>query len=120
MDFLYVGLGGLVGAILRYSVYLLEKSFSLYSFPAATLIINTLGCFASGILLSLIQTSSTNHRDLLLFLVIGILGSFTTFSTFNMDNYQMLRSGQITLAAINIFSNILLGLAAVWLGHKIS
>lgn len=118
-DFLIVGLGGSLGAVARYSFYLLEKSYASLTFPFATLLINTLGCFIAGMLLSAVEKNDLNERNLLLFLIMGFLGSFTTFSAFTLDNYQLFRSGQAHLAFLNMTLSLSAGLGAAWLGSKL-
>lgn len=117
MEMLLVGAGGFVGAILRYLVYLGEKTFAAHQFPYGTLVINTLGCFAAGVLLAIVERDFPSHRQHILFISIGIIGSFTTFSTFSVETFQLIRQDAIFPALISVVANITLGLAAVWAGH---
>lgn len=118
MDFVFVGLGGFVGALSRYSINLLEKKLISHSFPFGTLIINVLGCFIAGILLSRFENLHEN-RNLILLLVIGFTGSFTTFSTLMVDCFQLIQGGQYLHVFLNLFLSLSLGLVAVILGKSI-
>jgi len=118
MEFLWIGIGGFVGALSRYSFYLLEKRL-LPGVPLATLIVNLLGCFLAGILWGLIQRKILVHSELKLFLMVGFLGSFTTFSTFSLETMSLMRSGDLMMAVFNITAQISLGLLLVYLGSMI-
>jgi len=113
--FVAVALGGAVGACLRYAIVLLVGHEN-QGFPYATLIANVLGCVAIGILLFLID-----HREFLnahwrVFVVTGILGSLTTFSTFSYESYSLWMSGERSLAVVAVSANVLVGIAAVAFG----
>ncbi len=119
MNFLIVGLGGFLGAIARYLVYLGEESLGLRAFPWGTLVINVVGCFISGLLLSLVERSLLVHRQIILLASMGMIGSFTTFSTFSVESFLLLRSNQSFLALGNIVANIVFGIGAVCLGRLV-
>lgn len=116
MEFLLIGLGGFAGATCRYGFYLIEKKF-LSTLPLATLAVNLLGCFLAGVFWGLIQKKILIHQDLKLILMVGFLGSFTTFSTFSLETVTLLRAGEFSIAAVNLFTQILLGLLLVYLGQ---
>jgi fluoride exporter len=117
MDFIFVGIGGFLGAIARFSLNILEKKVISHSFPLATLLINIVGCFIAGIIISKVQTFQINRTGLL-FLLVGFTGSFTTFSTLMVDSVQLLKSGNNVAAVANLFLSIALGSSAVLLGMK--
>lgn len=112
-------MGGFIGATSRYSFYLLEKRF-LPHLPLTTLIVNLLGCFLAGILWGLIQRKMLIHPDLKLFLMVGFLGSFTTFSTFSLETMTLIRSGDLMMAFVNMGMQLFLGLLLVYLGQSIT
>lgn len=116
MEFIWIGIGGFIGATSRYSFYLLEKRF-LPDIPLATLIVNLIGCFLAGILWGLIQRKLIISPELRLFLMVGFLGSFTTFSTFSLETMTLLRSGDLFTAFLNVFIQIIAGLFLVYLGQ---
>lgn len=117
-----VGAGGFAGSILRYvmagAVYRLFAHSPL--FPYGTLAVNVLGCFALGLLSGLVESRSLFQPELRLFLFIGVLGGFTTFSTFGYESFALLRDGQNVAFWANIVMHIVLGLLSVWLGLVIS
>lgn len=112
---LAVGIGSFIGGILRYfiSIYIQSKHFS--AFPYGTLIVNVTGCFLIGIIFGFSERSdiATGWK---LFLVTGILGGFTTFSSFSNETVALFRTGQSALAMYYIASSVLIGLAATFAG----
>jgi CrcB protein len=110
-----VALGGAVGACLRYAIVLLVGHEN-QGFPYATLIANVLGCVAIGILLFLIDQREFLNAHWRVFVVTGILGSLTTFSTFSYESYSLWMSGERSLAVVAVSANVLVGIAAVAFG----
>ena len=110
----FVGLGGFVGAIAR---YLFSGLLKTDAFPFGTLLVNVLGCFAIGALMTLVVEREMFSAHLRLLLVTGFLGSLTTFSTFGFETVELLRRDEVPLALENVLANAFLGLAAVWLGR---
>ncbi len=87
-------------------------------FPAGTLAVNVVGCLIIGILASLGQHGAGWSAGARLFLFTGILGGFTTFSAFSYETFELARTGNAGLAALNVFAQLALGLLAVWLGYR--
>lgn len=118
---LLVGAGGFVGSVLRYLVSgWVQQLAGGHWLPYGTLTVNVLGCLAIGLLSGLaenLQVLSPQTRALLL---IGLLGGFTTFSTFGYETFAMARDGQVLAAVGNMGLQLVLGLAAVWLGYTLS
>lgn len=110
---LAVGAGGFLGAVVRFLISLGMEKWTR-SFPWATLGINVAGCFLIGLL----QPAVRERELLLVFLVPGILGGFTTFSAFGHETVALAERGAPGLAAAYVASSVLLGLAAVWLGRN--
>lgn len=112
-----VGVGGFVGSLVRYwlsgAVYLLVPSPRL---PWGTLAVNVLGCFAIGLLGGLADTRGALTATGRLFLLIGVLGGFTTFSTFGYETLALLREQAVARAALNVALQLALGLTAAWAG----
>ena len=118
MDYLWIGLGGFLGATGRYSIYLLEKRLAL-GLPLATLFVNLLGCFLAGVIWGLIERKVLIDPGMKLFLLVGFLGSFTTFSTFSLETLNLLRDGQGFTALISVCLQLFLGLGLVYLGQSL-
>jgi len=117
-NLLLIGMGGFIGTILRYLLSgLVQQNIKDVSFPYGTLSVNLLGCLLIGFLSFL----SENHGFLpgvqRQFVFIGILGGFTTFSTFMNENMRMAMDGETLLTLLNIALHLFLGLLAVWLGR---
>lgn len=118
---LLAGIGGLIGSILRYLMVNLIFNFVEYpDFPYGTLTVNIIGCFLIGLLSGLAETRDIITPELRVFLFIGILGGFTTFSSFGYDTFGLLRDGSFLYAAINIIVQVFVGLGAVWLGYSLA
>ena len=114
---LFVGMGGFLGSVARYLLVGLVQSASTGPFPLGTLAVNVIGCVAVGGLSHLLETSSVLTNDARAFLVIGLLGGFTTFSAFGNETFGLLRQGGGSLAGANVLANVLLALGGVWLGR---
>jgi CrcB protein len=113
--FIAIAAGGAVGALLRFSV-----STSIYNllgrgFPYGTLTVNVLGSGLMGFLYVFMLERITNV-ELRAALLIGLLGAFTTFSTFSLETLNLIENGEVSKALLNIFISISLCLFATWLG----
>ncbi len=113
-----IGSGGFLGAISRYAasglVYRLVKS---PWFPYGTLAVNILGCVLIGFISGLAESRQILTSDTRTFLLIGFIGSFTTFSTFSFETFNLARDGQFISAFLNLGLHLFLGLLGVWIGH---
>jgi len=118
---LIIGIGGFIGAILRYLIsgYVQHLTKSI-GFPYGTLFVNILGCFIIGVLFHLSDMHGVFSSQSRSLIFIGILGSFTTFSTFGNESMSLFRDSENVMAMLNITSHIVLGLGAVWLGRALS
>ena len=114
-----VGIGGFIGSALRYlaSGWAQGLSQSL-DFPYGTLTVNLVGCFVIGFLAQLAEARGVFTPEARLLVFIGILGGFTTFSSFGNDTLNLARSGQMLNALVNVAANLVLGLLLVWLGRS--
>ena len=101
INLFYVASGGSIGAVLR---YLTSNLFRFYfpNFPFGTLFINFLGSFLIGILASNLENKGTSYLFIRYFLIIGILGSFTTFSTFSLEAIQLINDKKLFLSFVYI------------------
>ena len=116
VNFIAVGCGGFFGAISRFSIGLFCSRF--VSFPIATLIVNVLGSFLIGLLFYIyLGKESMLSKPMELFIFVGFLGGFTTFSTFSKETFDLLTQGATMVAMLNIVLNFSLCIGAVFLGH---
>ena len=119
--YLFVGTGGFVGAVLRYWLSSTVQQLSNSAlFPVGTLVVNVLGCLVIGFLSELAEEHGLFTAEARAFVFIGILGGFTTFSTFSNETMNLLRNGQNTLAFGNAAGHLILGLGAVWAGRTLA
>lgn len=118
---LLIGTGGFLGSVLRYLVSgSVQAASQSIAFPYGTLAVNVIGCFFIGFLSELADSRSLFSSDTRTFLVIGILGGFTTFSAFGNETMNLLRDGERLLAMVNVGAQVLFGLGAVWLGYTLA
>lgn len=115
---LLVGLGGCVGAVLRYlfSGYV-QGVMQNAQFPYGTMVVNLTGCFVIGLLSQLADARGVFTTESRLFVFTGMLGGYTTFSTFANESMNLLRDGQALSTLANVSAQIVFGLLAVWLGR---
>lgn len=120
-DLFYIGCGGFLGAVSRFIISGWVQSISRSgTFPWGTLGVNLIGCFFIGLLGGMADHHELFSPETRLFLFIGILGSFTTFSTFGYESLALIRDQQIMSVLFNIFAHVVFGLAAAWVGYSIS
>jgi CrcB protein len=118
---LWVGIGGFLGSILRFGLSgLVESWWKPAHFPTGTLIVNLLGCLAIGFLGRLLAPHGDMPADARAFLIVGLLGGFTTFSAFGAETLNLFTDGRKLLAVANIGGHVLFGLSAVWLGQALA
>ncbi|MBA2848336.1 fluoride efflux transporter CrcB [Thermosulfuriphilus ammonigenes] len=116
MKLLIVGLGGALGAILRYLVAgLLSRAFPL--FPWGTFVVNVSGSFLLGFSATLMTERLLVSPETRIFITIGLLGAYTTFSTFEYESLSLLENGAHMEAFGNIFGSLVAGLVAVKIGR---
>ncbi len=93
---------------------------TLTTFPYGTLVVNLLGCFTIGVVSGLAESRQLFGPELRTFALIGILGGFTTFSTFGSETFAMIRGEEYLGAAANVGVHVIVSLALVWLGYTIA
>ncbi|MBD3344044.1 MAG: fluoride efflux transporter CrcB [Chitinivibrionales bacterium] len=117
LELLAVGAGGLVGAVLRHLISgWVHVSLKGNSFPFGTLAVNMLGCLIIGAVAGWTNGFSEMAHSWRLFLTIGMLGAFTTFSTFGYDTLLLLQNGRYLGALVNVGAQLTGGLVAVSAG----
>ncbi len=122
MNYFFVAIGSALGGVLRFWISaLFERRFG-ESFPWGTIFINITGSFIIGLCFSL---EGNDGRPLLgpsarAFTLVGVLGGYTTFSSFSLQTLNLIRAGQFPLALANVMLSVVLCLVAVWLGHLVA
>jgi CrcB protein len=118
---LAIAVGGGTGALLRHLVnHVVQARFGA-EFPLGIFIVNVLGCLTIGLFAGLIASTRIHVGEVgRAFVVVGILGGFTTFSSFGLDTFTLARGGQMAPALFNAFGQLGLGLGAVWAGYALA
>jgi len=113
---LIVGMGGFIGSIARFGVSKLNIYWHFLSIPMGTLTVNIVGSFIIGFLSGVASKSELLTYNMRLFLMVGICGGFTTFSSFTNENFTLIQNGQLLTALLYTGLSIFLGFIAVYLG----
>lgn len=119
MTYIWIAVGSALGGVLRYGCSGLAARLIGETFPWGTLIVNVTGSFVIGVFFTLTGPdgrllAGTTARQ---FVMVGLCGGFTTFSSFSLQTLSLLRDGEILYAGANIAASVLLCMLAVWLGH---
>jgi CrcB protein len=117
---LIVGSGGFIGSVARFYVSKLNLHVDFLSIPVGTLLVNVLGCFIIGFLTGIADKSAILTLEWRMFLMVGICGGFTTFSSFANENLMLLHNGLILSILLYTGLSIFLGFTAVYLGYVTS
>jgi CrcB protein len=117
---LLVGIGGFIGSIARFYVSKLNLSGHFLSIPMGTLTVNIIGSFIIGLIVGISAKSEIITPGLRLFLMVGICGGFTTFSSFTLENMTLIQNGQFLSVLIYTGLSIFFGFLAVYLGYVTS
>jgi fluoride exporter len=112
---LLIGIGGFIGAILRFVLSGWIQS-GVTSFPLGTLGVNFIGSFFLSLILYLSEYRGFFSEEVRIFLTIGILGSFTTMSTFSFESFKLLEQGELGTLSLNVIGTLTLTFLAVYLG----
>ena len=113
---LAVGAGGALGAMARYLVFVLATRLFGLNFPYGTIIVNVAGSLLLGVLIEALALRWNITAELRLFLVVGFLGAFTTFSAFSMDFVVLYERGRLDLCALYVSASVVLSIGALFLG----
>jgi CrcB protein len=119
MKYIFIALGGGIGALLRYLSIEFIKKILKTPFPAGTLTVNMIGSLLIGFLFTIFETRLLPH-ELRLFVVTGFLGGYTTFSTYSLETAQNLLNGNTKLAFANILLSSLVCIAFTLAGMKLA
>lgn len=122
LDYVAVGIGGFLGAILRYiaRAWVQRIGSGESGFPLGTLAVNLMGCLIMGALGGLAESREIFSQQVRLCLFMGFLGSFTTFSTFSYETLTLLKAGHFIEACASVLLHVIVGLAAVWAGYALT
>ena len=116
MGFLWVALGGAIGAVLRYAISLIPIKTA---FPILTLITNILGAVAIGFIVGIVSTRKDVPDNIQLFFKTGVCGGFTTFSTFSLEAFQLFERSQYLLGGIYAILSVVCCIAGIWVGERL-
>jgi fluoride exporter len=117
VNLLLIAIGGALGSVARYllSTFVLRVTGTL--FPLGTFVVNVIGCIVFGVIAGGAIQRVQLTPALRLFFLTGILGGFTTFSSYAFESFSLMRDGQFAWAAINIAGQVVAGLAGMWVGY---
>ena len=116
---LLVGLGGFLGSSARFLLSgMVDRLVVAGTFPYGTLTVNALGCLVIGFLGAVLESRELLGSGQRIFLLVGVLGGFTTFSTFTYETLTLVHGSDLPRAALNVGLHVLIGLLAVWGGYQ--
>jgi fluoride exporter len=116
-----VAIGGALGSMARHAVnHVIHGRWPAARFPVGTVLVNVIGCFVIGLLAGLIASERITLRFYWReFVFVGVLGGFTTFSTFGLDTFTLARTQSPAQAAVNVIVQVVGGLLALWAGYQL-
>ncbi len=115
-----VGIGGFIGSVCRFLLSgVVHRLMPVSEFPLGTLAVNVTGCLLIGVVNGLAETRQIMGPEMRLFFMIGLLGGFTTFSTFGYETLALIRDAEVLRAMANVALHMFCGLTAVWLGDAL-
>lgn len=116
-----IAAGGGIGAVLRHALNQIVQARFGAQYPYGIFLVNVLGCLTIGLVAGLLASARLHWNETTrTFVVVGVLGGFTTFSSFGLDTFTLARGGHTTAAFANAVGQLVLGLAAVWLGFALA
>lgn len=116
VSFIFIGIGGFIGAVLRAYVYFNLNNKTILGFSLATLLVNLLGSFIMGVLFAYFYFNTNINADIKKLLTTGLLGAFTTYSTFAIETVVLLQAGNVLYALLSALFNVLGCVACAYLG----
>jgi CrcB protein len=117
VQLLLIAFGGALGSVCRYGLSTMIQRLSSPFFPYGTFVVNVLGCLVFGIIIGAARQRFVLGPSERAFLLIGVLGGFTTFSTFSYETFALLQGGEFVRAFINVAGQVVCGLVALWAGY---
>ena len=120
LNLLAIAIGGAMGAVARYALSMLVLRVSGTLFPLGTFVVNVVGCLVFGAIAGASAERVQIPPAMRLLLLTGILGGFTTFSSYAFETFVLMRDGQMLWAAINVAGQVVAGLVGMWAGYVIT
>lgn len=128
LKFVYIAIGGALGSLLRYVVQgWVQRSADNWvtrlvgaSFPIGTLVVNATACLVIGLLAGYFAGPNLVREEYRIGLTVGVLGGYSTFSTFGIESFNLANEGEFSLALANIVLSCVIGFTAVWIGYRIA
>jgi fluoride exporter len=119
VNLILIAIGGALGSVARYlfSTFVLRATGSL--FPAGTFAVNAVGCFTFGVIAGAAEQRVAIPPEMRAFLLIGVLGGFTTFSSYAFESFTLIRDGQLLWASVNLAGQVVIGVIGVAVGFAI-
>jgi CrcB protein len=118
LKWLLIAAGSALGGVMRYGFQGWVQRFSNGSFPVGTLAVNVTSCLAIGFLSGLFAGPQLIREEYRVALTVGVLGGYSTFSTFGLETFNLANQGEFRLAMLNVLLSCGLGLAGVWIGYR--
>jgi CrcB protein len=120
LNIFLIAIGGALGSVARYliSTFVLRATGTL--FPLGTFVVNVIGCLVFGAIAGAASQRVQLAPALRLFLLTGILGGFTTFSSYAFESFTLVRDGQFLWASLNVAGQVIAGLAGMWAGYVVT
>ncbi len=112
----YIAIGGALGSVLRFLTSILVNKYWQSIFPMATFLVNIVGCFLIGFIISFFHKQNLLNSDLKWFLITGFCGGFTTFSAFGLENVRLLENQNLGLSLLYVLTSVIVGIGFVWIG----
>lgn len=120
MNLALVGLGGALGAVARYLLTGLVHRFAAPTFPWGTAVVNILGSLVFGVIAGLLEQGFLTGSSTRLFVLVGVIGGFTTFSTFTFETFMLVRDGDLLRAGLNAAGQVAVAFLALWGGFMLA
>jgi len=120
LNILLVAVGGAIGSVARYVLSLLVLRATGSYFPFGTFTVNLIGCLVFGVIAGAADQRLAISSAARVFLLVGVLGGFTTFSSYAFESFALLRDGQLAAASVNILGQVVAGLVGVALGFALT
>ena len=120
MTLLLVALGGALGSVLRYKIDGWVQAGAGGAFPWGILVVNVTGCFVAGLLMTVLLERTAVSDEVRTGLLVGVLGGYTTFSTFSLQSLDLADAGLWGYVALNVLASVAGALLAVWLGQQLA
>ena len=120
LKWLFIAVGGAVGSVLRYAFQGWVQNLSTTIFPLGTLAVNFTACLAIGLLAGLFAGPQLIREEYRIGLTVGVLGGYSTFSTFGLETFNLANDKEFALAAMNVLLSCGFGILAVWAGYRIA